>query len=127
MKNLSENIDSEYPQKIFEIGRIFPADSGKIEEKESLCVATSPGNFTEARQSVEYLFRMIDKKIDIKEPETKIPGYFIDGRVAKIIFNNKEIGFLGEIHPKILKNCRMKMPVALCEIELDDLLNELTI
>ncbi len=127
LKNLSENIDSEYPQKIFEIGRIFPADSGKIEEKESLCVATSPGNFTEARQSVEYLFRMIDKKIDIKEPETKIPGYFIDGRVAKIIFNNKEIGFLGEIHPKILKNCRMKMPVALCEIELDDLLNELTI
>jgi len=37
----------------------------------------------------------------------------------------KCIGYIGEIHPKILKNWRIKMPVALLEINLDDLLNQI--
>jgi len=125
LRNLSENVDSEYPQKIFEIGKVFTLFSGRIMEKESLALAISPGNFTEARQSAEYLFKMIDKNIDIKESETKAPSHFVDGRVSKIIFNGKEIGFMGEIHPRVLQNWRIRMPVALCEIELDDILSEL--
>ena len=54
--------------------------------------------------------KMLDLKIEIKESD-EIPGYFVDGRAGSINFNGKAIGFMGEIHPKILRNWRIKMPV----------------
>ena len=119
MKILAENIDAEYPQRIFELGRIFMP-----EEKEHLALAISPGNFTESKQIIEYLFKMLNLEIKIQEPG-KIPAHFVDGRTAKIIFNGKEIGFVGEIHPKILRNWRIKMPVALFEISLEEIFEKL--
>ena len=128
LKNLSENVDSEYPQKIFEIGTIFKLDptEKEIKEYDHLVVAMSPGNFTETKQAIEYLFKMIGKEITLTNPKNpeKIPEHFIDGRVAEIIFKEKTIGFLGEIHPKILKNWKIKMPVALFEIDISDILKE---
>jgi len=125
LKNFSENVDSEYPQKIFEIGRVFSSDNSgrKVKEAESLSIAVSPGSFTEVKQILEYIFRMIERKIELKEVE-KIPEHFIEGRTADVIFNNKKIGFIGEIHPKILRNWKIKMPVVLLEIELDDILKD---
>jgi len=119
LKILSENVDSEYPQKIFEIGRIFaPA------ETENLALAIAPANFTEVRQILEYLSRMMNLTFTIKEPE-KFPNYFIDGRTAEIVLDKKTIGFLGEIHPRILKNWKIKMPVALFEINLEDIFKKI--
>ena len=128
LKILSENVDTEYPQKIFEIGKIFSLDQNtdKITEHEHLSLAITPGNFTEIKQALEYLFRMLNIKIQIKEPETpissaKIQSYFIEGRIAEIIMDNKIIGNIGEIHPKIIKNWKIKMPIALFEISLEDI------
>lgn len=117
LKNLSENVDSEYPQKIFETGKVFGIDTS---EKEKLCIAFAPGNFTELKQTLEYMFRMIDKQIKIEEP-SNFPLWFVDGRVARVLMEGKEIGFIGEIHPKILKNWKIKMPTALIEIDLIDI------
>jgi len=119
MKILSENVDSEYPQKIYEIGKVF--NNNPLEEQENLCIALTPGNFTELKQVLEYLARMLDIKLNLEE-STDSPLWFISGRNAKIKLENKEIGFLGEIHPRILKNWRIKMPVALLEINLKDIL-----
>ena len=119
LKVFSENIDSEYPQSIFETGKVFELD-GEIIEKENLAVAITPGNFTQAKQILEYLFRMINLKINLKEPEQS-HLHFIDGRVAEIFLENKSIGFIGEIHPKILKNWKIKMPVAVFEIGLEEI------
>jgi phenylalanyl-tRNA synthetase beta chain len=121
LKNLSENVDSEYPQKIFEVGRIF----NDYKETESLALAVTPANFTEVRQILEYLSRMLNVEIKITEPESKIPNYFIEGRTAEIKLDNKAIGFLGEIHPKILKNWKIKMPVSLFEISLEEIFKKL--
>ena len=140
LKTLSKNIDSEYPQKIFEIGTVFKSGGvsdfarngkgldergrelggGQIKETENLAVAITPGNFTEMKQIIEYLARMIDVKIEFKETE-EFPKHFIEGRVAEIITNGKTVGYLGEIHPKILRNWRIKMPVALFEINLKEI------
>ena len=86
--------------------------------KSSLAAAIAPGNFTEAREAIEYLFRMLSLDTVISEPKN-FPGWFIEGRVAEISIKGKKIGFLGEIHPKILGNWKIKMPVALLEIDLD--------
>src|SRR3989338_9176721 len=124
LKNLSENVDAEYPQKIFEIGRVFSSENSEIKEKEFLSLAVSPGNFTEVKQMLEYVFRMVDKKVELKEAQ-RVPEHFIEGRTAEIIFNKKRIGFIGEVHPRVLRNWKIKMPVALFEINLDDVLEEL--
>jgi len=123
LKIFSENIDEEYPQKIFEIGKVFELKD-KILEEESLATAISPGNFTEIKQIIEYLSNSLNIKIKIEEAE-EFPNYFIDGRVANIKFNDKLIGFIGEIHPKVLKNWRIKMPVALFEISIENILEDL--
>jgi len=124
LKILSENIDSEYPQRILEIGKIFNLRNNEIIEKENLALAISPGNFTEIKQALEYLFKMIELKIEIKEP-VELPIHFVEGRVANIILENKLIGFIGEIHPKILKNWKIKMPVSLFEINLEEIFRRL--
>jgi phenylalanyl-tRNA synthetase beta chain len=117
LKNFSENIDVEYPQKIFEIGKVFE-NRNEIIEKTNLALAVSPGNFTETKQILEYIFKMLDIKIEYKEPTT-IPQHFIGGRCVEIKLDNKTIGFLGEVHPKILDSLKIRMPVAMFEIDLE--------
>jgi phenylalanyl-tRNA synthetase beta chain len=124
MKIFSENSDSEYPQKIYEIGRVFEMKDGKIAEKENLAAAISPGNFTEIRQIIEYLGRMLDLNFTISEKEQSL--FLIEGRVGKIMLDGKEIGFIGEVHPKILRNWRIKMPVAIFEIDLEEVFGKLS-
>jgi phenylalanyl-tRNA synthetase beta chain len=119
LKNFSENVDAEYPQAIFEIGKVFKSD-----ERENLACAIAPGNFTEIKQIFEYFSQMIGIKIKIEEAD-EFPLHFIEGRVAKIMLNEKRIGFIGELHPKILKNWKIKMPVALFEIGLKEIFEKL--
>ena len=121
LKILSENIDVEYPQSIFEMGKVFSLKNN-IVEKENLAIAGTPRNFTQIKQVIEYLFRMLDLEIEIEESE-KFPPEFIEGRVGFIKLKNKEIGYLGEIHPNILRNWKIKMPVSLCEIDLTEIFN----
>ncbi len=124
LKILSENVDKEYPQRLFETGKVF-ANKHKTEE-EHLMVAVSPGNFTELKQTLDYLFKMLDLKISVTEPD-KIPLHFIKGRAAEIFLetknkdSRKSIGFIGEIHPEILKDWKIRMPVAILEISLEEI------
>jgi phenylalanyl-tRNA synthetase beta chain len=122
LKILSENIDSEYPQKIFEIGRVFSIDSKEetgIKESNHLAIAIAPSNFTEIKQVLQYLERMLNIKLDIQESSNPL---FIEGRTAKIIYNGKEIGVMGEISPLALRLWKIKMPFSALEIDISDLL-----
>lgn len=129
-RTLSENTDAEYPQKIFEIGKVFNLDKKEdteIKETEKIVVAITPGNFTEIKQVLDYLGRMFSMKFEI---ENSKHASFIDGRVGKIMLDDGEvqkgIGIIGEIHPAVLKNWKLKVPVAAFELSLKEifLLNE---
>jgi phenylalanyl-tRNA synthetase beta chain len=124
LRNLSENVDSEYPQKIFEIGTVFELKKD-ISEKEKLAIAITPGNFTEIKQILMCLFKSLALKTNLKEPEIS-PPHLIEGRTASIMFEDKEIGIIGEVHPKILKNWKIKMPVAILEMDLKEVFKKLT-
>lgn len=123
LKILSENVDAEYPQRLFEIGTIFEQTDKKIIEKQNLCIAISPGNFTDLKQILEYISLMLDINIKIMETD-ETPDHFIEGRVGKIIINDVTSGYIGEVHPKILKNWKIKMPVSLLEINLEEIFNK---
>jgi len=124
---LSENLDSSYPQKIFEIGKVFNSDDKykesetQIKEEEMLCISlcSEKSNFTEIKQVLDYLMRMLEIEYEIKE--TSHPS-FIEGRAGEIMINKKPVGILGEISPCVLKNNKIKMPVASLEINIERLI-----
>ncbi len=126
LKILRNNVDAEYPQKIFEFGKVFEKDFGNktetgVIEKENLCVTIcdSKFNFTEIKRIFDYFMKMIRINYSLEETER---DYFISGRCGDIYLekdNKKEyIGFIGEIKPAVLNNQRISMPVSLFEIDL---------
>jgi phenylalanyl-tRNA synthetase beta chain len=46
---------------------------------------------------------------------------FISGRTAKILLKNRDIGFIGELHPELLNNWGLSMPTAGFELEVTPL------
>lgn len=122
---LSENSDSVYPQRIFEMGRVFSKDEKSetgIKETEKLIISliNEEIRFTDLKQIFEHLLRMLDKKYEIKETQN---NNFIEGRVGVIIIDEKEIGFIGEVAPRVLKNWKIKTPVVAMEVKLESLVD----
>ena len=121
IKVLSENSDASYPQKIFEIGKVFRnSDESKtgINEEERLCISlcNEKANFTELKQVLDYLMRMFDIRYEIREIESES---FITGRCGSILVEGVEVGVMGEVGLSVLKNNKIKMPVASLEIKVD--------
>lgn len=121
LRTLSENKNAEYPQKLFETGTIFQRDDGSetgISERRSLVLAITPGNFTEAKQVLDYMMRMLNANYSLHEFEHEI---LIEGRAGKIVIEGREAGHVGEVHPSTLRNWKLKMPLAIVEIDLDEM------
>ncbi len=110
---LSENKIYEYPQNIFEIGKVFD----DVNDRDSLGVVVT-GNFTEIKQVLDALFSALAVKYEIKEEEN---GSFISGRCGKIIVDDKEIGVIGEIHPLVLTNFNLEMGCSGFEFDVNTL------
>ena len=120
---ISENSNAAYPQKIFEMGRVFSkTDDAKsetgVKEDEHLAIAMidEKVNFTELKQVVDYLFKMLGKEYSIENTEN---SNYITGRCGKIIVDEKPIGMIGETVPRVLKNWKIKLPMVAMEINLD--------
>jgi phenylalanyl-tRNA synthetase beta chain len=118
---LAENSDASYPQKVFELGKVFSHDSSSetgVGEEERLCVSlcSEKANFTEVKQILDYLMRMLDVKYSIEETERE---GFIDGRCGSVIVDGSSVGVIGEVSPFVLKNNKIRMPMGVLEIGLD--------
>jgi phenylalanyl-tRNA synthetase beta chain len=91
MKILSENSDSSYPQKIFELGKVFELDKNSetgLKEKENLSIAIAgdDANFTEIKRILDYLFKMLDKQYHLEPCEN---SNYISGRAGKLFAENR--------------------------------------
>ena len=120
---LKNNKHHEYPQKIFTIGTIFKQNNKEetnIEENERLAItiADEKTDYTEIKQILDYLLRMLNIRYDIEE--TEHPS-FIPGRVARIKVNNKKIAYIGELSPKVIINWDLDVPVTALELNLTEL------
>jgi len=125
LRVLSENKDKEYPQNIFEIGKVFSQDDNQetgIKEQTNLVIALTPGNFTEIKQHLDYFAKMLDIKFQIEEVSK---NEFIEGRTGRILLDEKEIGHFGEVHPNTLKTWNLKMPLAVLELNLDEVIEKI--
>ena len=120
---LSQNTTKQMPQNIFELGKVFSIDERKENKtketnKLSISLCSTKSNFTEAKQVLDYIFQSLGKLYLLKPTNT--PS-FIPGRAAEIILNKHSIGVIGEVHPKVLNNWKLKTPVTSIEIDLDAL------
>jgi len=125
LKILSENRHHDYPQRIFETGTCFAKDETKeTNTKEfyrlALLTTHKDADFTEAKQALDYIMSALDLKYEIEEAEH---NSFIIGRVGRVVIDGKKIAYIGEIHPQVLQNWNLEMPVSGFEINITELLD----
>ncbi|MDI3543889.1 MAG: phenylalanyl-tRNA synthetase beta chain [Candidatus Woesearchaeota archaeon] len=106
-----------FPQKVFEISKIFPSEKTTI----ALGISSKDADFTKIKQIVQLIGEQLDLMFNLEEDTRK---FFIEGRSGKIKLDNKEIGIIGEIHPSILSDYGLEMPVAIAEINVEDLMEK---
>ena len=117
-----------YPQRIFEVGDVALIDlslENRVKEERHLAavIASSKVTLVDALVILDALARTLGVTFKYITPE-KVHPSFIEGRYGKIFLNTKEIGFVGEVHPEVLLNFNLEVPVTAFEIRLDTLFNE---
>ena len=120
MDVLSKNRHVEYPQKIFEQGLATERAGSEISDSEKIAVVSAhhKAGYTEIRQILDMTARALGVSFEISETEH---DSFLAGRVAVASFRGKKIAILGEIHPKVLENFGIEVPVVAMEMDLSNL------
>jgi phenylalanyl-tRNA synthetase beta chain len=127
MEVLKVNKMKDYPQKFFSIGTVFsndpktPTQVGEI-TKLAIVSAHPKADYTEIRQVVEYLLKVLGLNASFEDAEH---SSFVPGRVAQVKVDNHAIATIGEIHPQVITNFNLEMPVAAAEINLTELFNHI--
>jgi phenylalanyl-tRNA synthetase beta chain len=124
MEFLSINPSVEFPQKIFELGKITLLDGSaqtRTRDENWLSAATTHGNanFSEIKSALDAFLANLGIQWHIKE--TNHPS-FIEGRVGTIIVEGSEIGVVGEIHPSVLQAWKLENPAAAFELKFQQIL-----
>ena len=121
MKTFEVNKHNSFPQKIFEIGTCIKLDSSeengvKTEKRLGIAFSQDGANLSYMKSLLVAFFKNIGLDVEIKPSSHKS---FVEGRYGEIFSNNICIGFFGEIHPKVLANWNLELPVVTAEIYLD--------
>jgi phenylalanyl-tRNA synthetase beta chain len=127
MEFLGNNQSVEFPQKIFELGKVTLLDEtmeSKTRDEEWLAVATSHAiaSFSEIKSALDAFFMNLGVNWQIKEDTH--PS-FIEGRVGAAIVNGVNVGVLGEVNPQVLESWNLENPVAVFEVNMQKIINAL--
>lgn len=123
LENLSRNIHTAYPQKLFETGTVF-SYGNPINETTNLAgiSAHQDATFTEIKSILQSALKTgFNLEIETKTSSNPI---FEEGRTASISINGKTIGMIGEINSKTIENYKIRVPVVGFEISLSGLIFE---
>lgn len=121
---LSKNKHAEYPQRIFEAGMCVTLDQTKdTKTKDIRKLACALSNtvigYEDASSLLEALLSSLGIKFNLHP--SNHPS-FINGRAASVHASGREIGIIGEIHPKVLNSWGLEKPVVAFELSLDEIL-----
>ena len=120
MDFLSKNKHVEYPQNLFEQGIVTVKKDGEIIDYERIAAisAQEKADYTKIKQALDCLLRTLGVEYTIEETEH---NSFIKGRVGRVIVNNKEVAYIGEISPKVITNFNLEMPLVAFELNISEL------
>ncbi|WP_408956805.1 phenylalanine--tRNA ligase subunit beta [Natrinema sp. 74] len=117
---LERNTHRAYPQNLAEIG--FAAEVNESENtgvaegrRVGAVLAHHDAGYEDAKARLQALARNFD--VDLETPPTDHPT-FISGRTAAVVIDGDEVGVIGEIHPKVLVEHDLEVPVSAFEFDL---------
>ncbi|RLG38081.1 MAG: phenylalanine--tRNA ligase subunit beta [Candidatus Alkanophagales archaeon] len=116
---LSLNRHYELPQRIFEVGAVFPPPS--LQERQSLAAVSMhvDADFAEVRAVVDaVLEELLAAPASVKFVPSD-DSAFLEGRRGDVIIGGVNVGVFGELHPEILENFELVHPVVGFELDLD--------
>jgi phenylalanyl-tRNA synthetase beta chain len=117
LKILGENRHHPLPQQIFELGIVVNKDF-KNQHFLGFVKIDAKANFTECKSFVDAIMRDSGIRYEIIDKDNQ---GFVKGRCASVLFNKKEIGYFGEVHPKTIINFSLEYPIIAFEINVDSL------
>ncbi|MEF8936932.1 MAG: phenylalanine--tRNA ligase subunit beta [Halovenus sp.] len=120
---LENNTHREYPQHLAEIGLAAHLDDSAntgVEEYQTVAgvLAETDVSYEDARARLQALAGAFGAELET--PPTEHPA-FISGRTAEVVLDGESVGVIGEIHPKVLVEHDLELPVAAFEFRLDAL------
>jgi phenylalanyl-tRNA synthetase beta chain len=120
---LENNTHRAYPQHLSEVG--FAAELDETENTGvgegryvGAVLASHDSGYEDAKARLQALARDFD--VDLETPATDHPT-FIPGRAADIVVDGETVGVVGEVHPKVLVEHDLEVPVAAFEFDLEAL------
>ena len=120
---LENNTHRTYPQDVAEIGLAAWLDgsenTGVAEHRTvAAALARTDASYEDAKARLQSLARYFE--VDLETPPTEHPT-FVEGRVADVVIDGEPVGVIGEIHPGVLVEFDLELPVAVFEFRLDAL------
>ncbi|MFY9716532.1 MAG: hypothetical protein WAK40_01150 [Thermoplasmata archaeon] len=117
---LARNTRHRYPQRFAEVGPVVvrapDAEAGAATRYHAgAIVASESAGFADAAALIDYLLRALDLG-SVREP-VEIPAT-IPGRAARVRIAGEPVAELGEIHPRLLSEIGVPVPVAWAELDL---------
>ena len=120
---LENNTHRGYPQDLAEVGLVAERDDAvntRVAESRHVAgvLARTDATYEDAKARLQALCRSFG--VDLETPPTTHPS-FIDGRAASVVIDGDDVGVVGEVHPAVLVEHDLELPVAGFEFELDAL------
>ncbi|WP_436932793.1 phenylalanine--tRNA ligase subunit beta [Halosimplex halobium] len=120
---LENNTHRSYPQHLSEVGLAIEQDETRptlVDERHTVAAALArhDASYEDAKASLQALCRAFD--VELATPPTDHPT-FISGRTADVVIDGENVGVIGEVHPEVLVEYDLEVPVAAFEFDLDAL------
>ena len=117
---LENNTHRAYPQDLAEIGLVAHVDEReetKAAERRSVAavLARTDAGYEDAKARLQALAGAFGTALET--PATTHPS-FIDGRAAAVELDGERCGVVGEVHPRVLVEHELELPVAAFEFDL---------
>jgi phenylalanyl-tRNA synthetase beta chain len=117
IQTLSHNIHEEYPQKLFEVGKVFERrDQIKEYWNLGIVVAHSKANYTEGKSIVQTFLKTSFGKEVVTKPNAN--ATLVQGRSSNIIVDGLSVGYIGEITPNVSEQFKLRVPAVAAELNL---------
>lgn len=117
LRFISANTHNEYPQRVFETGECVVVRKKEVITKINAVVVLA--GFDETFETIQgvldSLINLLGLEYSLQHLES---NYYLKGRGAEIMIDGIIVGHIGEIHPQIINNYGVEVPMSALELDL---------
>ncbi len=123
LTTLAANKHNPYPQRFFEVGDVVVYDPERPEMarrvvKAACVISHANASYSEVKAVYEEFSRIVKREV---VPVERDYPFTVPGRSVALLHEGAEVGFAGEVHPRVLESFGLEMPVAAMELDLESL------